>query len=324
MPYKLVRDVILAKAKEQFGTAELYGSDRTKIVVNPSEETERLPWRYSYNLPTEEARIEEQERMDAFYRPIFEEIMRERFSDGKCAPFEKIYLATTNCCNGKCGFCPAGNDKSMRPVFLSSEILEKLISELCSCSFTGKISLHGVNEPLLDPRLEDICRMFKTRLPECRLQILTNGKLLTLDRLRNLLPVTDQIDIHVYDDRLSVPDRLKDIVSFCETDARAGSVVRVYLRREHEILSQKGYGPCGRSKFSDIKSGCIMPFTTLSVLADGSVSYCDSDYLGRGAMGNLAESSVMDIWNGEAFNRYRRDMLNGRALTAYCRHCDFF
>ena len=210
MPYKLVRDVILAKAKEQFGTAELYGSDRTKIVVNPSEETERLPWRYSYNLPTEEARIEEQERMDAFYRPIFEEIMRERFSDGKCAPFEKIYLATTNCCNGKCGFCPAGNDKSMRPVFLSSEILEKLISELCSCSFTGKISLHGVNEPLLDPRLEDICRMFKTRLPECRLQILTNGKLLTLDRLRNLLPVTDQIDIHVYDDRLSVPDRLKD------------------------------------------------------------------------------------------------------------------
>lgn len=67
-----------------------------------------------------------------------------------------------------------------------------------------------------------------------------------------------------------------------------------------------------------------MPFTTLSIVAPGIVTYCDSDYCGKGNMGNIREQRIIDIWNSEKFNEYRLNMLSGRAFTEFCNKCDFF
>ena len=316
--------MILNKAFEQYGEADLYGEDSDDIVVNPNIDTKHFPWRYSYNLLTEDARIQEQEEMDHFYFELYRDIMHERFDGVKCASFEKIYIATTSYCNGKCSFCPAGNDKKQPVIYLSDTVIDKIILKLKEMSFSGKISLHGVNEPLLDKRIVKICQKFKANLPQCKLQILTNGTMLTVRLLEELILVLDQIDVHIYDDSLEIPIKYNSIIEFCRNNERAKKIVRIYKRRQHEILSQKGYGPCGRDKFSNIVSGCIMPFTTLSVLADGSVTYCDSDYLGKGAMGNIADESILEIWNNEKFTKYRRDMILGRQNTMYCNKCDFF
>lgn len=319
-----VRDVILKKAFVEYGEANLYGEEGEDVVVNPNVDIKHFPWRYSYNLETEEDRVREQEEMDRFYCELYHKIMHERFDGETCACFEKIYIATTNFCNGKCNFCPAGNDKNHRAVYLADTIIDKLIKELREMSFTGKISLHGVNEPLLDKRIVSICKKFKDNLPSCRLQLLTNGSMLTIDLLDELVRVTDKIDVHIYTDSLEVPTIYDPIIEYCNTNDGAKQVVKFFIRRQNEILSQKGYGPCGRNISANIKSGCIMPFTTLSVLATGDISYCDSDYLGKGAMGNIAESSILEIWNNKKFNEYRKHMILGRKHTKFCEKCDFF
>ena len=319
-----VKQMVFEKAKRQFGQAVYYGDDSDELIVNPNTAESEFPWRYSYNLPTEEARIAEQQKMDAFYYELFEKIMHDRFDGVKCDMFEKIYIATNNICNGTCGFCSVGNDKGQPPTIIPDDIIEKIISELKEINFKGKISLHGVNEPLLDKRLATICKQFKNSLPDCGLRILTNGTMLTEELLNVLLPWVEKIEVHIYGDELSIPKNMESIISYCEASAVASQKVKFFLRLKHEILSQKGYGPCGRTKYGKINSGCIMPFTTLSIVAPGIVTYCDSDYCGKGNMGNIREQRIIDIWNSEKFNEYRLNMLSGRAFTEFCNKCDFF
>ena len=66
-----VKQMVFEKAKRQFGQAVYYGDDSDELIVNPNTAESEFPWRYSYNLPTEEARIAEQQKMDAFYYELF-------------------------------------------------------------------------------------------------------------------------------------------------------------------------------------------------------------------------------------------------------------
>ena len=55
---------------------------------------------------------------------------------------------------------------------------------------------------------------------------------------------------------------------------------------------------------------------------DGRVNPCDVDYLSSLAAGNIADTSLSDIWNGEAYNRLRQKHLDGaRADLMPCRNC---
>ena len=323
MGAKTVKELVLEKAQLLYGESVYYGDESDDIVINPNHNYNKLPWRYSYNLGTERERIEEQERMDDFYFDLFQTVMNQYFDGEKCRPFEKIYIATNNICNGKCNFCSLGNDKSVPMQIIEDDVIDKIIAELKAIGFKGKISLHGINEPLLDLRIVDICKKFKKSLPECKLQILTNGTRLSIDLVSELVSTVDRIDVHCYADKLEVPERLLPVVKYCRENVDPQKI-KFYLRLQNEILSQKGYGPCGRTKFANIKSGCIMPFTTLSIIPPGIVSYCDSDYKGIGSMGDIKHESIMEIWNSQKFNDYRRQMIQGRAFTEFCNRCDFF
>ena len=53
---------------------------------------------------------------------------------------------------------------------------------------------------------------------------------------------------------------------------------------------------------------CREAFYGFSVHANGNVVPCDRDWGGENVMGNLHENTVADIWNGEAFDEFRRRM----------------
>jgi radical SAM protein with 4Fe4S-binding SPASM domain len=60
------------------------------------------------------------------------------------------------------------------------------------------------------------------------------------------------------------------------------------------------------------KNVCVYPFYVFAVNADGSVSLCGNDWSHGTVVGNVAESSLKQIWESEALFDFRRTMLEGR------------
>ena len=56
---------------------------------------------------------------------------------------------------------------------------------------------------------------------------------------------------------------------------------------------------------------------------DGKVSLCCNDALGHMTLGDLNESSVTEVWNGQGYKKIRKEMqMNGRKNLNLCKNCD--
>lgn len=69
------------------------------------------------------------------------------------------------------------------------------------------------------------------------------------------------------------------------------------------------------------KDLCREPFYGFTVHVNGDVVPCDRDWGGENVMGNVFEQGIMDIWNGEKFEEFRRQMKSPEK-PAMCRKCD--
>lgn len=68
---------------------------------------------------------------------------------------------------------------------------------------------------------------------------------------------------------------------------------------------------------------CPMPFTTLAIRNDGSVSPCCVDWIGGTNLGNIGSENIQDIWNGQRMYEFRKMQLeNRRHENLSCRNCD--
>jgi len=69
------------------------------------------------------------------------------------------------------------------------------------------------------------------------------------------------------------------------------------------------------------RRGCHEFFRGLTVLSDGTCVACCNDYEGRMRLGNLAEQTLDEVWNGAPLRRLRRDRMLDNPL---CRHCTMY
>lgn len=68
---------------------------------------------------------------------------------------------------------------------------------------------------------------------------------------------------------------------------------------------------------------CPMPFTTMSIRSDGAVSPCCVDWVGGTNIGNINDTNIRDIWNGEEMFQFRKMQLeNHRDRNTSCRNCE--
>lgn len=73
---------------------------------------------------------------------------------------------------------------------------------------------------------------------------------------------------------------------------------------------------------TDVSEACSDLWRRTFVWWDGRVNPCDVDYLSSLAAGNILETSLSDIWTGEAYTRLREQHLAGaRANLMPCRNC---
>src|SRR5690606_8294952 len=70
---------------------------------------------------------------------------------------------------------------------------------------------------------------------------------------------------------------------------------------------------------------CEFPWTSVSILYDGSVVPCPMDYDGALSMGNIKDNSLEEIWNGKRFEDFRKMHTDGSFPQGhFCKHnCDY-
>jgi len=90
--------------------------------------------------------------------------------------------------------------------------------------------------------------------------------------------------------------KLEEVFSYIKTQDNQ------WLHKTNKVL---------REIDSCTKEYCEYPWTSMSIMADGSVVPCTQDYDCEMVMGNVREQSLKKIWNGEKYRRFRERHITG-------------
>jgi MoaA/NifB/PqqE/SkfB family radical SAM enzyme len=246
---------------------------------------------------------------------------------GEAAVFNAICADTISACNRRCPFCMYGTERwrkreyPRQPGMMSWENIERILAELAALDFRGRVSWYRINEPMLDKRIVEIYRRTREVLPEAVMTMITNGDLMTPEKFSALMDAgVEEISVSIYDDegfshylRLKeharrnghhapIPKDRRDPAAFATN--RAGAVPGF----GKEIFG----GPCAR------------PWTMLNLTAGGDAVICCCDMFRDEVVGNVFESSLLEVWNGEVFTRYREELARGRRENLkVCSKCNY-
>lgn len=275
-----------------------------------------------------------------------------------------VSLETMTMCNQKCYFCPV----SIAPradYVMPDALFERLVDELMTYRQTlESVFLQSYNEPTLDRRFLDQCRMlFAADLP---VAVLSNGSgltpakadalaqdgplrflcinLSTLDReryqhdrgadhlpavLRNLehlanVPVAHEMKIVVLGTGDAVHGRDFEEIR----DRYAGTRFTV---EQHVVMDRAGWLDVGMKAADRNRrlAGCdnvgSRPLQHLHITPHGKCVLCCEDYDERYVVGDLTQSSIREVLEGEELAKMRRWVygLEESPADFMCRDCVF-
>lgn len=229
-----------------------------------------------------------------------------------------VFIETTTACTRKCIWC-THHYFDIKPTFMSEKLFNKIMSDLHEIKFNGRLSFFLNGEPLLDKRLSKWINTAKNSCPEAFTFIITNGDLLTYERAIELLNSgLDAIKVNTYDDTTfesvaEVKERIPKELS--------KRILHLDYSKKTDWTNRGGTVPFG-GKRKDIGTVCLRPFRQLYITTSGLVAQCCSDALNRYIMGNMQTQKLLEIWNGEPFQRVRNSLLGYGELNDLCKVCD--
>lgn len=227
--------------------------------------------------------------------------------------FKGLEIETNSVCNRKCSFCPNYYYKREKGL-MDERLFKKIIMELAEIKFNGKIAPHFYGEPLLDKRLSRLMRFAKEKLPRCRIQINTNGDLLTKEKFDLLVNNgVDKFLITQYDKEM--PENIKLLFrNLSKKDKK-----RIVYRR-YEDIGLMNRGGLLNIKNKKIKK-CTLPSDGVVIDFKGKVILCCNDYFSKYVFGDLNKEKLMEIWNKDNFKKIRKELRQGIFKLDICKKC---
>jgi radical SAM protein with 4Fe4S-binding SPASM domain len=258
-------------------------------------------------------------------KPVIDGIMTRMLHDTPFPLFSFIEIETINRCNGGCSFCPVNSKDDPRELrIMDEELFRSILVQLGELRYRGTLSLYSNNEPLLDRRLADFAGMARELVPHARLNLLTNGTLLTVPLFQTLMAHLDKMVIDNYSDMLTIHRNVREVMEYWNSNRIPGKRVVLSIRREDAILSSRGGTAPNRRYVSPIRSSCLLPFCQMVVRPDGKLSLCCNDALGSVTLGDLNSETLVDAWNSSRYRDIRHRIRTGRARLDACSRCDAF
>lgn len=211
-------------------------------------------------------------------------------------------------CNRACVYCPNSTVGSTTTAssFMEAELFWRVIHQLSEIEFSGRLSFHFYNEPLMRKDLEELVSVARAALPLAHLVLYTNGDLLTDIRYHALLEAGVDFFLVTRHGDEPMQARLHQRVQFppdLDLSGRAGAVVGLT---------------------EPLRRACHAPSEMLIVTVNGDVVLCHEDARREAVVGNLGRSTLREVWFGEKMERFRRHLTQGRReeAGAVCARCD--
>ncbi len=254
--------------------------------------------------------------------------------------FSIIEISVVAACNRRCPFCPVSSGNYYKKLGLSGvmkeDLYRKLLKDLVDIDYSGMILFSGESEPLLHKKLNHLIQKTKKALPRCRIEVNTNGDLLTFDKLRKLFESgLDTLSISLYDG----PEQIEKFEEM--RDAAGVDSKKILLRRRYFAEGNYGINMTNRGGlvdsefFQEVEDSasrsmadfprqqvCFYPFYMLTVDVGGNVTICSHDWAKNYIVGNFATDHIFEIWTGARFEIARRKLASADRSLPSCQNCD--
>ena len=243
----------------------------------------------------------------------------------------EIEISESGTCNRTCSFCPrSASDFVDKKEFISNSLHEKLCLELKDLNYKGTIRYSGFVEPLLDINIYNLISMVKKNLPECNVEMVTNGDPLNPKRLNKLFESgLDKILISAYDGKEDA-DKLEDLCVNANLTKEQYIVRHRYYSEEQDFgitLSNRS-GLMENAEFKieslkePLKKPCYIPSYTFFLDYQGDVLMCPHDWGKKVILGDLKKEKLLDIWFSKKSKSIRKMLNKSNRNMEPCNVCD--
>lgn len=272
----------------------------------------------------------------------------------------RMWVESTSRCNLRCPMCPNKDMPASDKTHMELALFQKIVDE--AKAWINDIYLHHRGEPFLNPALFDMIAYaraagVKTRFHTNGAVMDETRAAKLLDAQPNLVSFSvDGFDDVTYE-KIRVGARfeqtVENIVRLAEMRRERGLkrpyiVVEKIAFRSPEPTESPERIEALRRRFLDAGvdeviekeeytwaeedapeqagprtcSICTFPWYAMVICSDGTVTPCPQDFWACMKMGNAAESSLREIWNGEAYRKLRRSFTQDLDSLTLCRKCD--
>lgn len=250
--------------------------------------------------------------------------LKHHFEENGSFPiFKQVLIETRTDCNNHCPFCPHSFNKKELGI-MEWETYCRIIDDLYSIGYNGRIALMLSNEPLLEERLVEMIRYAKKKSQRFFLDITTNGKLLTIEFVDKLFAAgLDNININDYrGDRDKNPNKLTGKLQEIYDAYNNNPKITFQFRRTDEQLPNYG-GNIPQNTSTEELGFCNFPFRKLVISYKGDVLLCCSDFMYATNYGNIHKKSILECWNDKEFDKVRISLLEDKRISL-CKCCNDF
>ena len=243
----------------------------------------------------------------------------------------EIEISESGICNRKCSFCPRSDpDFVHKKEFISDKLHLKLCNELQSLNYKGTIRYSGFVEPMLDKNIFNLIKMAKDKLPYSNIELVTNGDVLNLVRLKKLFTHgLNKILISAYDGEKEA-DLLEKLCIKAKLKAEQFIVRHRYLDESQDfgitLSNRSGSMKNAEYKIASLKEPlkkpCFIPTYTFFLDYQGDVLICPHDWGKKIILGNLNNESFSGIWFSKKAMKIRKMLNNSNRNFTPCNVCD--
>ena len=265
-----------------------------------------------------------------------------------------IHIQTYTRCNAACVLCPYPDvEKNFPHGFMTMDLFAKITDECASVDRNAEYEILPflMNEPTLDPRLPELIRVVRNRLPNAAISVYTNGSLRSRDRWAEIVECgTDTIvfsvssadpeEYRTITGGLSFETLSKNIDVVAELSGAGGRArpeVIVHILRMGKDTQQlvdlmrywKDRGIHSRTAYVENRGGnlelgsetkrknflapgkCWRVLSQIHIVENGDVILCCGDWRREVVLGNLRSSTIRNVWSGGAYRRIREGHRQG-------------
>lgn len=280
-----------------------------------------------------------------------EELQRELFRRN----VTHVWIEPFSYCNRRCYFCPNADEKRLAPnVLLSEPVLDRVLSDLSSINYSGRLFFHEYNEPLAHPRIYDVLNAAHDLVPLAEKRITTNGDYLNREAVRRLaaagvaaIKVSLYGPDHGHFERGYMDDALAKLAQrtglgigayhYDETNKAVAAVLdhpTIAINVQGRDYGETGFDrgqlvPFRTNDDSERVHPCFAPIFEFHVDFEGSVKPCcnllpDREHHRDFTLGNLNDGrSIFAHYAGEQAAAWRRRTSRVSPDIDVCRTCSW-